>query len=457
VRVAAAICLAAGIAWGQPPQSNDPMAEVRAIQARPGTTWSDEDAKKVVGVTNNYILGLIYGAKVFQQQPPVARPQVIAEIANEAAAPYIREGKIHLPVEYFRLIEKLSYLLAHDLLLRETDIPVSQPLLHNPIGASALLPLMQPFKEQLTEEAFDAYVASVFQCAPANGRCDVMRRATYAAVLVFILGHELAHLFYEDAGSESTYATEVEIRADRKAWDLLGEVIKSGLPGNDREVQITMGAAALLPVSYQRQLLGSQPIASEFDKRVKALTALLPASVRGTVTRLVANREARDDTGTIRVSASEDPDLLMVNGVQMDNSEVLNRNLVVTGGMQRIFARKGSRFAFAGAYVSGGESESVQLVFENLKPTPLKPPEEGEYDPEHPGKEWFDVFLQTSDGKMEPRNPQLSMRHWEALSELRLNRFIPGTTEINLRPSEKDDLKQWHNDGVPLASWRGEK
>ena len=453
MRILAAICVLATCTSAQTPQAQDPLSEVRTIESRPGTTWTDEDAKKVVGITNNYILGLIFGAKVFERQPPMVRPEVISEITNEATAPYVRDGKIHLSVEYFRLIEKLSYLLSHDLLLRHADIPVDQPLLQRPIASSRLLPLMQPFKEQLSDEALDAYVTPAFHCAALDDDCDRMRKATYAAVLVFVLGHELAHLYYDDSGGESSYPTDVEIRADRRAWDLLGEIAG----GEDRETEIGKGTAALLPISYQRQLLGSQPIASDFDKRVKALTALLPASVRTTVTRMVANHEEHDDTGTMRISWTEQPDLLIVNGVQVDSSEVLNRDLLVTGGLQQVFARKGSRFAFAGVYVLGAHRESVQLTLENLKPTPQEAPGEGEYDPGHPGKQWFDVFLQTSDENMQPRNPQLSMRHWEALSELQLNRFVPATTDVNLKRSEKDNLEQWHNDGVPLASWRATK
>jgi hypothetical protein len=436
----------------QTPRPPDPLDEVRSIASRPGTSWSDEDAQKVVGITNNLVLDSIFQTKIFDRQPPLPRPVVVPLIAGEPIPPYIKDGKIYLSVEYFGLLERLSYFLAHDILLRHEHIQVAQPLLQQPFASSRLLPLMQPFRDQLGQEAFNSYV-SVFHCAAVDDPCDRVRKATYATVDIFVLSHELAHAFYGDSGGETTYPTSIEIRADRKAWDVLLAMEREAGAAGDREAQILMGSAGLLPISYQRQLLGQQRIASAFDERVKALTALMPANVRGTASRMVANRDSGEGTGTLRISWPETPDLLIVNGTAIDPSEAAGRDLLVIGGEQRIFARKGARFAFNGIYVDAGATGPVSLRYQDLKPTPAVPPEPADPKPNEPNAEWFDIFMQTSNPQMQPRNAILAMRHWEAQSELGLNRYIPADSEFAVRPSEKKQLREWHDAGIALDLW----
>jgi hypothetical protein len=453
MRTFPAILLLAGSIGAQSPVG-DPMSEVRAIEARPGYTWTENEVKKVVAVRNNAILDLVFQSKVFADHPALRRPEVVVELTNRPDPPHILNGKIYLSVEYSRLLEKLSYLLSHDIYTRGDNLQVPHPLLDQPAASGALLPLMQPFRDQLEEANFAALV-DVIHCPKSGDKCDAIRNVTYAFVNMFVLAHETAHAYYGDTGGETAYPTDTEIRADRKAWEVLTTLRNTVIPGTDRELSLALSTSALLPISYQKQLLEGRAIASDFEKRLTALSALMPADTAKTAARMVTPQRTPDPSGLIVIAWREQPDLLIVNGVRVDPAEVAGRSLLVPGkSLTSIFARKGSRFAFSGVYARPERTESASLVFEDLKPTPANVPDDTDFNSDQPGRDWFEVFLRTSNGQMQAREPRLAMRHWEALAELHLNEFLPVQPGIPLKRSETSRLNEWRDEAKPLQSWR---
>jgi hypothetical protein len=149
------------------------------------------------------------------------------------------------------------------------------------------------------------------------------------------------------------------------------------------------------------------------------------------------------------VDWNEVPDLLLIDGIAVPTKEVSGKLLTVTGGRHTILSLRSNSIAWA---QTTSASHDV-TVHAHLEFKPFPPADKTSIEGARQKRQWLEVLARTTDGNLQPRDPALSLIHFEALHRLELDHYIQ-VKDWNLLPKEDwAKVNHWQRSREPLSSW----
>jgi len=377
---------------------------------------------------------------------------VKANSSRVPTSPFISaDGVVHLSVEFWQVLERYSFLIAHDIFVSSQRRDTGSPLLYRPYEHGKLLEAMQPFSIHVTADAI-AELQSRFPCSDA--RCQQDFTLARVGTMSFLLGHEFAHFFYGDKLQSRAPDVQQEIRADRKALEFL-RLLVAQLPNyNPDDLQKAFYAAPLVVLLYGREHPDNELVDGFIDQRIEAIIADVPKDRQFDAKDITGRYSPLSTTiSMLRVDSESAPDLLSIDGARVPPNTV-GKTIPVTPGRHAILARRGDSFAYDRPSCGYSKDEIciAKLQFQPLRPSPaIRPPEP---DSDAPLSEWFAILLSHSDRALRPREQRLAWQQWQALAHLDLGSFIQLDPAVPLARTLAGLIERARAETRPLSSWR---
>ena len=388
----------------------------------------------------------------FAKNPPLRRPVVKAEFTTVPRSPFVKQdGTIHISVEFWQILERSAFLIAHDILVSSKPAVTDAPMLYHPYESGQLLAIMQPISRYLTRGGINE-IQSLFPCTDPT--CRRVFSLSLMGSQMFVLGHEFAHLFYGDRREGDTTNRNQEIRADKKAFEFLQTAIR-GLPGdNPTRVQLALYGGPAMVLRYGRENPDNAGLDGFIEARIEDMIKYVPEDIRYDVKDMTGAYEPlTPEIGSLRLEPSLVPDLVSVDGVRIPPAG-LGTNISITDGFHAFLARSGDSFAYEYRQCGYGEEVCVvKLHFRELLPTPLIRPPEPDGDSKTERQQWFEILLATSNRDLQPRDRNVAWLQWQALANLKLGSFIHLDSSVPVAETLSRRINESRRADEALSNW----
>jgi hypothetical protein len=449
----AALVLLSGSSSSAQVNLEEQASDLRKDFARPVSEWDDAFVQKTFQkYLNLYVEGLLWDPAFHSEMQaylPEEKPHLRVDVTLELRTPYVNGNEIVIPVAYIRYLWAIGLLVGHDVYAQDHYLQLGRPLLTTPFRKSAIVPLLPHLDQAVESNAFPS--AEVYlRCPPQNARCQTVEGQAFSAIILFTILHELSHELLNHRVTEEGVNVDQEIAADRNAYLVLqhcAEEFKSQEKQVREELQLSYKIAPIVWLTVEASRQGIANVVAK--ARREALLRQFEGDARDEIDSLIVPEHSAHNTQHLKVTSSERPELLLVDGVPFPPGEVIDKTLIVARMMHTVVATRAGEIAVATIEASNTTREiSLQLVFRPLPALDLKAIEQAR---DH--RKWVDVVFLSSAEDLQPRDSRVAFDHWKAFHRLGLDRAISVTDWNSIPSSEWSQILEWQRQGQALAIW----
>lgn len=433
--------------WGQgigdlPPNL---VERLLALQ-KAGGAWNEQEMEQAPDVVLSLCWELLKTAMSPEER--AALSDVTVSIAGgEGIAPAWVNGRtIFLSEEAVGDLTALGFALGHDVYIDSgEELPFGKPLLTRPFAVRPVLSLIA----FLAGGFFGQFPLELVTCPRQIQKCrDIQGIATILGTFGFVTAHEAGHLLLHH-GEGDRRSLEQEVKADRKAWEILSRFLPT-LVGTSEEEEALPLRLALLggPFLLLRWQENPKRNAEEIEARREQLQRLAGSDLETQIGLLVDPEPALGRLREVRITWTEAPEILYLNGEPVDPAQVQGSPLKIYSSLQ-VFAVRQGRFAFEEMTWARRAPASVALTYR--APSPGTP--QSEIEDLRRERRWFDLLLATTTPNLEPRSRETARLFYEALDRLKLGRLIDPYSPM-LEPRERELAEHWRRRAQALGRWR---
>ncbi len=441
----------------------DLIEEIQSFAGDPTRVPSGVEAQRIADVFSSLILRVIQHEFPREDRERVREVEVqVVEDAKNCAT--IDGARIFLSGDCFEDAYRMALWLSHDIMIEHFGpLELPEPVLSNPFAQSAILPVIRPLPR------YSYSMDWRFLACPNFTECRIFQGIQTLATHGFILAHEISH-FLLDHGAEESYSVAKEMAADSRAREILKILEEDSLSDSedwDHGVALAFAAAPLIILEYQIERLEEELLQQSFKlgsadrlnasevearnifrrQRQAALKAAIPEHLLEDVEYLVEPDREDGNTGRLIIRSARIPDLLLVDGIVIPYSEIVDRPLLVSSGRHQVLARHGSELAYAKVYV-GGRVDELDLEYRPLA-SRLDLEAISRYERSY---SWFDMLLHSSDRDFRPRDSGVALAHSKALQRMGMASLIdPDAPGLDSR--DRRYVARWKRRGEALHGW----
>jgi hypothetical protein len=291
----------------------------------------------------------------------------------------------------------------------------------------------------------------LIRCLPGKQLCAAPQGvASVLGTIAFVVAHEAAHVFLGHQNKRD-HPVEEEIAADGEAFRMLIAVApakpeESEERGLEARVRTVVIAGPFLVLRWLRDTNARALDADAIDERTEKLIELAGDEYFGDPASLVDRKNVTRKLQNVKITWSEEPDEIRIDGVRLAPGEIAGRTLRLSAPA-RIAARRSGRFAFAQVSHSG----EVALQFEEPSPGAVSA---RDLEAMQRRREWARIFLATTSPSAQPRSPDVALAFYRALDRLDLGAWIDPENIGLSAPGDTALVRHWWRDAQPLGTWR---
>ncbi len=359
-------------------------------------------------------------------------------------APVLDGDTVVITKSYLIGIELLGSTLAHDVYTQEfgtfPSVDQNTPAILKQAQLLSQWPVSIDTVQQLSVQP-----ASVI-CADAETTCGNVTVAGMALTTMFVLGHELAHLYNGDADGPRQLTTEM--RADDAAIGAL-EAIRAqlvdgtGTGSYARAVGTMAWVAPLMILDFQRSSAESDAADDEILERRRRIQDRMSADQRQAIALYMP--PTKGALQTIHIDSAIGVDWIAVDGVDLDPKAVVARDLKLRRSEHVVAAGAAGAIAY-GHVAEDADTSVVPLVFHSLRPAD----DRAEIVQLLNRGQWLEALTRTADRYLQPRNDGVALLHWKALHRLGLNEIAVNLPDVGDPTAE--DVKKVEAYGKSVGS-----
>jgi len=445
------VCLLLFLATALPMRAQEagdlPPALVKKLLAlqKPGDQWSNREMQE----SPELILSLSWEL-LKSEMPPQERAalrDVIVSIAQgEGIAPaWINGRNIFIADEALGDLIALGLYFGHDIYVQDgREFPLAKPLLTRPFAARPILNLTPA----LAGGFLWKFPLELVTCPRQIKDCrDIQGMATILGTFGFLIAHEAGH-FLLHHGEDKQRSLEEELKADRKAWEIISRFTPDPKEMSAEEAlpyRLAILGGPLLLLRWQENPEGDR---EEIEARRSQLQELAGDDLDARIGELVDPEQALGRLREVRVTWTETPEALYLNGELVSPAQVQGSPLKVYGSL-KVFAVRQGRFAFQEMKWVSRAPDTVQLTYQS----PRSDVSQSEIDALRRDRRWFDLLLATATPDLHPSSPKTGRLFYEALDRLELGRLIDPSSPM-LDPKGRRLAEIWRQRAEPLGRWR---
>ncbi|ANN68148.1 hypothetical protein BAU06_19240 [Bordetella bronchialis] len=203
------------------------------------------------------------------------------------------------------------------------------------------------------------------------------------------------------------------------------------------------GPVAFFELNLRRSLSNQQRL--DYNQRKRAVLDAT-GEYRHDIDDLVTLRSKDGGGGSISIEWSDPPDMVVLDGVQVDISGL--KGLVLPSGLHKIVAAGDAGIAVHNVRVSHGRVTKIYLPLRSYIQLSSKDLAAAVQE-----RRWSDVLRATSNGVLRPRSVRLARAHWDALYGLGLSAWIDSSDIVAVGGKEGKKALTLRTIGEPLFDW----
>ena len=436
------LCLAASLpvrgqeAGDLPP---DLVKKLLTLQKR-GNQWTEQEIQESPELILSLSWELLKSEMPPQERAALADVTVSIAQGDGIAPAWVNGRNIFIADEAIGDLSALGYYLGHDIYVEYgRELPFAKPLLTRPFATHPILSLTS----SLAGGFLWQFPLELVTCPRQINDCRITQgMAIILGTFGFLIAHEAGHLLLHH-GEDDQRSLEQELRADRKAWEIISRftpAAETALP-----YRLAVLGGPLLLLRWQENPDGDD---EDIETRRSQLQELAGEDLDVSIGMLIDPEPALGRLREVRITWTETPDALYLDGEPVDPAQVQGFPLKVYGSL-KVFAVRQGRFAFQEMEWLSKAPDTTQLTFQS--PRPNVP--QREIEALRRERRWFDLLLATATPDLRPRSPETGRLFNEALDRLELGRLIDPSSPL-LGPEGRRLAELWRRRARPLGRWR---
>jgi hypothetical protein len=420
--------------------------------SRPAAEWDDTFVVSTFEKYLNLYLDLLWDPSFYPRVAvhlPKNRPKIRVLVAGEFRTPYMRSEEMIVPVECLRYLAAIGFLVGHDAYVEDHLINLPYPLLSGPYRSSAIIPLLQPLADSIDVEAFMALQPYLI-CPAKDTSCATVQNQAVVGLFLFAILHELSHEVLHHKVSEEGVNLEHELAADKNAHAVLSLFAEEFKALPDDLKKATRFAIEVAPVMFlEAESSRVGPVTAFSKQREDALIKTFPQNMQVDIALFIEPARSERNIEHLTIDWTEEPAVLLIDGVAVDTSEVRQKVLTLNGGRHTILGVRPDSISGVQVEIETGD-KTVQV---HLKFRPFSPADQRVIDEARKKRKWLEVLLQTTDGSLGPKDAVLALDHFEALHRLGLDKYIKVDDWTVIPKEDWAKVARWQRSREPLSSW----
>jgi hypothetical protein len=430
----------------------------QSLQAAAPTSLppTEEDARRLLTLSTRCGWAIVLEKLTPEERAAVSGLEIRLEDGDGPPA-RIQGNTIRVSFDALARAAQVGQVIGHDVFVDAGNLfPVPSIVAYAPLATRPIVGLTSRLSGWI-DGAAAATACRVPDCMTIQGV------AMFLGIEGFLLAHEAAHVILRHASAEGA---EIELAADRWAYGLLRRY--DGELDSSHTLRLARTAGRLAPIVYfdylRSRLLTSEELLRESSPHVqmvmrrRAQLAQL-ADKDDTLTLDTFAPLVSGGVGRLIVAVADPGDSsarFWIDGVPLSAWDVVGRERIVAAGVRHVAAWANGRFAYATEVLTAGQRQTVRLQFSPPLPSvdPLELETLAKRRDQAAEEKWLQVFLRTTTASGAPRAATVALRHYQAMSMMRLGALIPETPPGIDDPRTLQTIRRWREQAQPLSRWR---